>query len=360
MPDRLLEYAIQLQRIPAPTFHEGKRAACLQDMLRSAGIPQTRMDAAGNIVAIIPGVSPPLIVSAHLDTVFGVDVPHTLRQTATTLHAPGIGDNTISLAALVQLGTELAAAPLHHSVVLVGNVGEEGLGNLAGMRAVVDRFGNDVIAYLVLEGFSQDVLVTQAINIRRYRVSVETQGGHPWAHPQRPSAIHLLAKLANTLTSPRRRRKGRLTVNIGRIEGGTSINSIAASASMQVDVRSIKPLPIHHFEGSLHQLCSSIEVEGSSITCECIGERPGGEIPSDAPLVQQALEALHSAGISPVKMATGSTDANIPLSLGYPAVCMGLTYGGDAHTTEEYIEIEPLHKGYAALKSLVTRLAKEP
>lgn len=354
--ERLLANAAELHAIPAPTFHEHERAAYLRKLMEAVGAGDSVLDAAGNVITTIPGIEPPLIVSAHLDTVFDVDVPLTLRRTEGALHGAGIGDNTIAVAALVELAAELIHTPTDHKVLLVGNVAEEGLGNLAGMRALVDRMGKDVIAYLVLEGFSQNILVTRGLSIRRYRIKVTTRGGHPWAHSDRPSAIHLLTSLAHAITSRQRWQWSRLTVNIGRIEGGTSINTIASSAFMDIDVRSLHPNAISRFDAFLHQLCTSNAFDKASVELERIGERPAGEISPDAPLVRKAIASLQKAGIASIKMAVGSTDANIPLSLGLPSVCMGLTKGGNAHTTEEFIEVEPLHRGFAALLNLVREL----
>jgi len=357
--ERLLANAAQLHAIPAPTFHEHERASRLCELMRTVGAVDTAIDPAGNVITTIPGIDPPLIVSAHLDTVFDVDVPLTLRRTEKELHGPGIGDNTIAVAALVELAAELTQTPPGHRIVLAGNVAEEGLGNLAGMRALVDRMGRDVIAYLVLEGFSQNILVTRGLSIRRYRIRVTTRGGHPWAHAGRPSAIHILTSLAHAITSRLRWQRSRLTVNIGRIGGGTSINTIASSAFMDIDVRSLHPSAISRFDTFLHQLCTTKAVDEGRINLERIGERPAGEIAPDAPLVRMAITSLQKAGIPSIKMAVGSTDANIPLSLGYPSICMGLTRGGNAHTTEEFIELDPLHRGYAALLDLVRTLAAD-
>lgn len=352
--ERMLANAEDLQRIPAPTFHESQRARRMQQLFRSAGLSTASIDDTGNVIAALPdGESPPLLISAHLDTVFPSDTPLTLIRDENRLAGPGIGDNVIALAALIELAHDLQKAPPPFQVILVANVAEEGLGNLAGMRAIVDRYQGHVRAYLVLEGFSQETVVNRALSIRRFRIAVQAQGGHPWAHADRPSAVHVLVGIAQRVLNLRFDRRRYCTINIGRITGGTSINTLAAEASMDIDVRSIRPLALERFEEKLHQLCRHVQVEGSTIQIEEIGSRPAGAIHDNHPLVQAALECLNNQGIAPVQLAIGSTDANIPLSRGFPAVCLGLTQGGGAHSLEEHIQIAPLPRGYAALLSLI-------
>ncbi|MBN2557035.1 MAG: M20/M25/M40 family metallo-hydrolase [Anaerolineales bacterium] len=357
--ERMLSNAAILQGIASPTFGEQPRAFRLQTMFEEAGVTQLKIDSAGNLLAWLTiDTPPPLIVSAHLDTVFCDQTDLTLTRNGDRLSGPGIGDNTIALAALVELAADLIANPPGADVILAANVAEEGLGNLAGMKALVDCFEHNVRAYIVLEGFSQDTLVTRALSIRRYRINIHTRGGHPWAHPDRPSAIHLLTQIAQLLLTRRRDPRSPMTVNIGRIQGGRSINTIAAEARMELDIRSANVRSLEHYEKFLFQISRQFMDRNVEIHVEPIGARPSGEVADDHPLVRSAMRALHAAGIAPVRLAIGSTDANIPLSRGYPAICMGLTRGGGAHSMEEYIEISPLKRGYAALLTLVHSLTK--
>lgn len=352
--DRMLSNAADLQGIPAPTFHEKPRALHMQMLFRQAGLADVALDQSGNVIATLPHENAtPLLVSAHLDTVFPLETPLTLSRDERRLSGPGIGDNVIALAALIELAHDLQISPPPFKVVFIANVAEEGLGNLAGMRAIVERYQDDVRAYLVLEGFSQNTLVNRALCIRRYHVHIQTRGGHPWAHPDRPSAVHLLTALAQRVLRLRLDRRRFSTINIGRIEGGTSINTLAAEASMEIDVRALRTQALERFDERLRHLCQQSQVTGSTVQLELIGSRPAGSIPDHHRLVRAALDSLQKHGVSPVRLAIGSTDANIPLSRGYPAICMGLTLGGGAHSLEEYIEIDPLQVGYQALLSLI-------
>ena len=359
--ERMISNAVLLQGIASPTFGEQPRAFRLRTMFEDVGVTQLEMDPAGNLLAsLTQDTAPPLIVSAHLDTVFNDQTDLTLTRDEDRLSGPGIGDNTIALAALVELASDLLTDPPGADVILVANVAEEGLGNLAGMKALVDRFEHRVRAYIVLEGFSQDTLVTRALSIRRYRISAHTRGGHPWAHSDRPSAIHLLTQIAQQLLTRRRDPRSPMTVNIGRIQGGRSINTIAAEACMEADIRSTNVRSLDRFEMFLFRNCRQYNMAPDVVVrVEPIGSRPSGEVADNHPLVRSALHALHAAGIAPVRLAIGSTDANIPLSRGYPAICMGLTRGGGAHSLEEYIEIRPLQRGYAALLTLVRSLTSQ-
>ena len=352
--DRWIDRTLATQSIPAPTFDEAERAAFIKSEFEASGIPHIDQDDIGNLFARIPGANaPPLIVSAHLDTVFASHTDLTHRRTRSRLIGPGVGDNSVALAALLELSDDLQNRGLAGDVWLVANVGEEGLGNLRGMREVVARFGEDVTAYVVLEGMALGHIYHRALPVRRYRITLKTEGGHSWIHAGRTSALHKLIEVGGQVLDLRIPSHPRTTLNIGRIEGGRSINSIADMAVMEIDLRSESETTLDKVDERLTSLVEKIHPGDAEIALTQIGSRPGGELAADHPLVLAALEALTRAGEREAHLEFGSTDASIPLNRGIPAVCVGITKGGEAHTTQEYIEIRPMRKGYAAVLDLI-------
>jgi tripeptide aminopeptidase len=352
---RVLEMAIAVQQIPAPTFNEGRRAAFVLERFLEEGLSDVSMDAVGNVYARLPGESraSPLVVSAHLDTVFPEDTTLNLRRDSDQIYGPGIGDNATGVAGLFGLLWGLQGSnKLPGDVWLVANVGEEGLGNLCGMSAVVDRFGADVCAYLILEGMALGQIYHRGLRVRRYEISACTPGGHAWVDFGRPSAIHELAGLITRLCTIPVPEQPRSSMNVGTISGGTSVNTIAAQANCLLDLRSESGHVLARLSRQVETQIEAGNRTGVLLSWKVVGERPAGGIPSSHPLVRLAKRSLEVQGIHPL-MNIGSTDANIPLSRGIPAVCVGLTTGGGAHTVKEYILTQPLELGLAQLLALV-------
>ncbi len=359
LAQRILTWALALQAIPGPTFDEARRAAWLEEQWRVLGLEPSR-DPVGNVYARLPGTGAarPVVVSAHLDTVFPVGTPLAARQAPGRIYGPGIGDNSVGVAGLLGLALALRQHgpwPPPGDIHLVGNVGEEGLGNLRGMAAVVDRFGDRPAAYIVVEGLALERIYHRGLWIRRYRVTVRTRGGHSWADYGAPSAVHELAALVAEAARWRLPRRPRTTFNVGVLHGGTSVNTIAAQAVAEVDWRSEARAALDRWSQRFVALAQSRARPGVEVTVEEIGFRPGGGIPAEHPLVQTALAAYQAQGVTP-SLGVGSTDANLPLSRGYPAVVVGLTRGGGAHTLEEYIETGPVAQGLAGLVTLVRQV----
>ena len=355
--NRLIEMAIAVQQIPAPTFAEGERAAFVREKFLAEGLPDVSLDDAGNVRARLPGQDStlaPLVVTAHLDTVFpaGTDL-HIKRENGRIL-GPGIGDNSLGVASLFGLIWSLRGRGLRlpGDVWLVGNVGEEGLGDLRGMKAVVERFGPRARAYLVLEGAAFGHIYHRAIAVHRYRISVTTAGGHAWSDYGQPSAVHELSALASRIAVLELPIKPRTTLNVGRIEGGTGVNVLAARAWLELDMRSEDPSVLAELVSRVDELIASAIRPGVRVEAENIGRRPGGQIPADHPLPQLALQSSRAQGFEP-SLIGGSTDANVPLSKGYPAIVMGITTGGGAHTLREYINIESIEAGLGAVAGVV-------
>ena len=357
--EELVTLAMTIQRIPSPTLDEHDRADYLRNEFSRAGLQEVQIDSAGNTLGRIgDSAGPAILVSAHMDSIFARDAIRPAQRDGNRIKGPGIGDNALGLAALIGLARELPSLSLGLPVWLAGTVGEEGLGNLRGMRALVERFGPRVTAYLVIEGMSLASVYHLGLPARRLRITLRAPGGHSWTHAGQPSATHELVKLAERLLRLPLPARPRTTMNIGLLEGGTAINALAAQASMELDLRSEDETVVASVERSVAQQAAALAAPDVQVLCELIGSRPGGGIPSNHPLVEAAVRSLQSSGIRDVHLGAGSTDASAPLSKGYASVCIGVTRGSRAHSLDEEIEIEPIAQGYAALLRLVQEAAR--
>lgn len=358
MLKRLLDFLIQVQQIPAPTLDEATRASFIREQFKAEGLSDVQIDSAGNVLARLPGAgeAAPLVLSAHLDTVFPAGTALTLRREPGRIYGPGIGDNSLGVAALFGLLWILRERGLQlpGDLWLVANTCEEGLGNLRGMQALVARFGATPRAYLVLEGLALGHVYHQGIGVRRYQLTAHAAGGHSWTDYGSPSAIHELAGLAAKISSLQLPSGPRTTLNIGRLGGGTSINTIAAEAWLELDLRSENQSALAEISRRVEKLVETAARPGVSLELQVIGQRPAGELSSQHPLIHLAQACLAEQGLEAV-LTAGSTDANLPLSLGYPALVLGLTRGGGAHTLQEYIETAPVTQGLEQLVRFVSR-----
>jgi len=360
MDPRLLEHvldlAIQIQQIPAPTFAEAARAAFIRNRFQKEKLADVSSDEVGNVYARLPGAewASPVVVTAHLDTVFPAATDLSLTRDLEKISGPGIGDNAAGVAGLFGLLWALrqSGEQLPGDLWLVANVGEEGRGDLRGMRAVVKRFKHGPLAYIVLEGMALGQIYHRGLAVRRYLITARTPGGHSWVDHGRPSAVHELASLITRLLELPLPAEPRTTLNVGVISGGISVNTIAAQAHLELDLRSEGMHALNDLAGQVTVLVEQANRPDIRVSAEVIGRRPVGEIPSDHPLVTLATRALETAGLQPC-LNIGSTDANLPLSLGLPAICLGLTLGSGAHTLDEYIYTRPLAQGMSQLVSVV-------
>jgi tripeptide aminopeptidase len=356
LSERVLDLACEIQQIPAPTFAESDRAAFVRERFAAEDLADVEQDDLGNVFARRPGRNPdsrPVLVTAHLDTVFPAGTPLTLVREADRITGPGIGDNSLGVAGLFGLQWLLGADVMPADLYLAANVGEEGLGDLRGMRGVMDRLGGRVRATIVLEGMALGHIYHAGLAVRRYRVTARTEGGHSWLHFGRPSAIHELIRLGVGVTELMLPVAPKTTFNIGTITGGTSINTIAREASFDLDLRSESPSVLEGLADRVLALAASPGAQGVEYSTEVIGDRPAGAIPHDHPLVQLAVRALEESGVASHTFEIGSTDANVPLSRGLPCVCVGLTRGANSHRPDEYIETRDLDRGLESIERLV-------
>lgn len=364
----LEDLIISIQQIPGPTFSERDRANHLEKCFTDLGLEDVTQDGLHNVFGRWPGKAVPsfhpVVLSAHSDTVFPAGTDLTVRREGPRLFGPGIGDNSTGVAGLLLLANSFKDFDLRaeEDIWFVCNVGEEGLGDLRGMRSVVEKFGSQA-TYIVVEGGSYGQIMHKAIGVTRFRVEIRTAGGHSWGSFGQPSAIHEIGHLVCALSSMEVPEHPRTTFNIGVIEGGTSVNTIAALASMLIDLRSedaveLKRL-IERFQNIVAERQSLADRSGENINyfVSQVGNRPAGQISQNEPLVHWAKEALEFVGCSSISFIAGSTDANIPLSKGMNSVCVGLTHSAHSHRLDEYIEPDYLPFGMQQLLLLTLAAA---
>ena len=361
---KIVEEALTLHAIPAPTFSEHERGAALCARFGQMNLRDVEQDNLGNVYARTPGTdpgAPAVMVSAHLDTVFPMGASLIARHEADTIHAPGIGDNSMGLAALCALASLIEAHAIRPAADMwwVATVSEEGLGNLRGMRQAMERLKERVGVAVIVEGMSLGRIYHAGLSVQRLCVEAEGEGGHSWLHYGRPSAIHHIIHLGEAiLAQVNPPEKPRSILNIGLIDGGTSVNTIAAKSSMTIDLRSEDPATLKAMEKQIAEIVESQHAEGLEAAVTVVGERPGAVLPTSHPLPQAAMAALKRVGEEKPHFDIGSTDANVPLAMGVPSVCVGVTYGGNAHRVDEYIHIKPVALGVKALLLLALAAAE--
>jgi len=345
------EQQIRLTEIPAPELGEAARAALLKKIFAAAGL-KVRMDAAGNVIAERPGRNTGSVVlfAAHLDTVFPAGTPIAIKREGTRIEAPGISDNGAGLAALCGLARALAESRVltEKTIVLAGDVGEEGEGNLRGMRALIEEYRPRLSAVVAVDGPSVDFITTQAVSSRRFDITVTGPGGHSWSDFGAPNPISAISRGIVRFSAIRVPEDPRTSFNFGVIEGGTSVNSIPSSASVKVDLRSEDEGELDLLESALRSaMQSGIKEEmamsrypGDALDVEfrSLGVRPGGKLPANSALLD-TIRAVDAFLSNRARLERSSTDANIPLSLGIPAVALGAGgQGGGSHTLAEWYD----------------------
>ena len=358
----------RLTEIPAPPFHEEQRAAAVKVLLAAVGL-DVQIDKTGNVIGELRGANDKEIVvlSAHLDTVFppGTDVK--VQREAGRMIAPGISDNGTGLAALVAIARAMHEARIkpQRTILFVADVGEEGEGNLRGMRALVDTYRGKLSAVIIMDGSGIDHVTTKALASRRLEVIVTGPGGHSWSDFGIPNPINALVRASVRFINTRVPASPRTTYNIGEIEGGTSVNSIPHEAHMKVDTRSESEEELTRLETALREAVAAgvrDELESSrdrfkgklDWKVNLLGSRPGGELRADSPLLT-ALRYADSFVGNESRAERASTDANVPLSLGIDAVALGAGgNGGGAHSLQEWYD--PSGREIGLQRALLTLL----
>jgi tripeptide aminopeptidase len=362
------EEQVRLTEIPAPAFQEGQRAAAVKALLSAAGL-NVQIDAAGNVIGELHGVNEKevVVLSAHLDTVFPAGTDVKVRHEGPRLLAPGISDNGTGLAALAAIARAIHDAQIktQRTILFVANVGEEGEGNLRGMRALVEEYRSRLKAVVVLDGAGTDHVTSIALASRRLEVVITGPGGHSWSDFGIPNPINALVRGSVRFINTRVPASPRTTFNLGQIDGGTSINSIPYEARLKVDVRSESESELARLESALRECMAAgvrDEMESSrdrskgklEWKVELLGSRPGGELAAESPLLA-ALRAADAMVENESRIERSSTDANIPLSLGIDAISIGAGgNGGGAHSLQEWYD--PTGREMGLKRALLTLL----
>ena len=348
--------------IPSPSNHEERRMEFCKQWLESCGAKGVYTDSALNVVCPV-GVTkenPVVVFCAHTDVVFPDTDPLPVREHSGRLWAPGVGDDTANLAALMIAAKYVVQEGLRPKngvgVLFVCNSGEEGMGNLKGSRKLCEDYEGRIQAFCSFDGTLTHV-VNRSVGSQRFRVAVTAQGGHSYIDFGRPNAIAQLAAVVSDLYAVGIPSYGRTTCNVGTISGGTSVNTIAQNAEMLCEYRSDDARGLQYMQEQYERIFSAHRKKGVELAVEVVGSRPGEQLSAAAAerdrLVQRAADIIEQVTGKRPGTASSSTDCNIPLSLGIPSVCFGSYYGAGAHTREEYVEIDSLPLGYRVVMESV-------
>lgn len=385
--DATLARQVALASIAAPTGAETRRGDAMASEFARAGLREVRRDAAGNVIARLPetahgdhgvpadeGTMAPVVVLAHLDTVLDATTQPAPRVDGSRVYASGIGDNGRGLAAMITLAQVLQRDTLAtrrvRPIELVATVGEEGAGNLRGSRYYFDQreqvHAPSAAAVVALDGPGDALIVHHAIASRRLRFTFAGPGGHPWADPHAANAVHAVARAVATIAALASAQPSGITITVTRMGGGESLTAVPAGAWFDLDVRTLDPRAMSRVVDAIHRLVERARAEESrrgslSVTMDVLGDRPGGALDIMHPLVRLADAATRWQGAEP-RSASASSDANIPLSRGIPAITIGAGgTGGGAHTEHEWYDDTGSVRGVARALAVVlgaTRLGE--
>ena len=370
--DAIIRSQIAVAQIAAPTGEEQERGAWVARRYHDIGLGDIHTDAAGNVIGRRAGVQdlPPVVICAHLDTVFPRGTDLSVRRDGERLVGPGINDNGRGLAVMLALAAEIDGARLRpaHPIEFVATTGEEGIGDLRGAKHYFATRGRSAHAAIAIDGAGDERIIHRALGSRRFRISYAGPGGHSWAAFGVPNAVHAAAAAAARLAAIHLPSIPRTTLSVGRIGGGLSINSIPDSAWLEIDLRSTAEAQLNELERTIHRVAQlAVEEENNrrapgtrplKVTIESIGARPCGETAADDQLVQTAMAATRLVGRNP-DLALASTDANVPISQGIPAIAIGAGgRGGDAHTHAEWFDNLHGPVGIARALTIVMTAAK--
>lgn len=353
-----------LGRIPAPSHHEEQRAAFVADWLRRQGAQGVYIDGAGNVIYPYQAEenAPVAVLMTHMDVVFPDTTPLPLREEGETMYAPGIGDDTANLVVLLMAAKYLAQhqPTLAHGLLIVANVCEEGLGNLKGSQQIMEDFAGRVKELISLDGGMEHV-TNRAVGSHRMKVTIHAQGGHSYSRFGNTNAIVQMADLITRLYQKEPPTSARTTYNVGVIEGGTTVNSICAQCSMLYEFRSESRECLADMDAFFQKTIEDVRTAGVQVDVEVLGIRPcNGDVDPARlrELTARAADILHTVTGREILENAGSTDANMPLSLGVPAVTIGAVDGGLAHTREEWIHKPSLRLGQQVALMTVLQYAE--
>jgi acetylornithine deacetylase/succinyl-diaminopimelate desuccinylase-like protein len=379
--ERFREWQTQFTSIPAPPFGESQRSRWLCDRFKKLGLANASVDEVGNVVGLRPGArksESAVAITAHIDTVFPPGTRIEVRSEGSKLFGPGVSDNASGVTALLAMASALAEFEIETQVpiLFVGNVGEEGEGDLRGMRHLFtgSKWKDSIARTLVIDGAGTETIVTEALGSRRFEVTARAKGGHSWSDFTEPNPIVVLARAIDELYQlPASSRPDlKSAYNVGVIQGGTSVNSIPAQASMRVDLRSSSQAEIERLSHELNRIVNAAAQNGRlsagpagesptrvRVSVDKIGERPAAELPANAAILQIVRAVDDHLGITS-RLHRSSTDANIPLSLGREAVSLGAGgVGGGAHTLNEWFDTSGRELGLKRILLVLLALANQ-
>jgi len=349
----LEDIQLEVTAIPAPPWGEAARSQWLKTHFEEAGLADVHQDELGNVFGIRPGSdlnSPYVALSAHIDTVFPGETPIKVGREGGKLHGPGISDNASGVTALLAIANVLRHANIANSapILFMGNVGEEGEGNLRGMRHIFDqpKWLDSIGALVVIDGAGTDTIIAEGLGSRRYQITIRGTGGHSWSDFGVPNPIVALARIIDRFSRTTVPNTPKTTFNIGTVQGGTSVNSIPQVATMRVDTRSASVEQLDRLERALRDAVKECAAEtggrkkDEALTSEIlvIGDRPAADLPANSHLLK-VIRAVDAQLNNNARIQRASTDANIPLSLGREAIAIGAGgSGGGAHTVNEWYD----------------------
>lgn len=352
--EEITEEHIRICSIPASPFNEKERAEYLKQKIQNLGLSDARIDEEGNCVALRAGKKSDtlIVVSAHLDTVFPIETDFTVHRKEEKLFAPSIADDSCGLVALVALleALQIFKIETEGSLLFVASVGEEGEGDLRGVRYLFtkSKWANRINTFISFDGAGMERITNAALGSRRYRVCLRGRGGHSWGNFGTANPVHALGRLIARLASYPAPKEPRTTFNVGRIEGGSGVNVIATEASMDVDLRSASANELQRLDSFFRRaILEAVDEENAarrfseeplSVDLKLTGSRPNGVTQPDSEIVQLAEGVTQLLGYAPL-LDISSTDSNLPISLGIPAITLGAGgTAGNIHTLDEWFD----------------------
>ena len=378
--DRFVKELITLTEIPAPSFGEKQRGEAYAKLMKDAGLENVETDAEGNVLGLRRGRggAPLLAIAAHLDTVFPLGTDVHVKRAGTTLHAPGVGDDARGLAFMIALARALRDAKVETAgdILFVADVGEEGSGDLRGMRYLFGKspWKSRIGRFIALDGGNLDLVANSGLGSRRYLVTFKGPGGHSWGAFGTVSPAFAMGNAITKLGRLEVPKTPKVSFNVGVVSGGTSVNSIPFEVSMEVDMRAVDPAALKDIDAKFLKLVEEAVAEenvarstkNGAITADAklIGDRPSGTISPDSPILKQVAATMRAYDRVPV-WETSSTDANIPISLGLPSFRMATTSGsrsGRAHSLDEWTDVEKTAavKDFEFAAALILSVAEMP
>ena len=360
--DRAMAEQVRISQIESPTGAEKVRGEEIMRLMKEYGLKDVVMDPSGNVVGRRPGTGtgPTLAIAAHLDTVFPAGTDLTVKKDGARYYGPGIGDNASGLRSMLQVlrALELAGIETEGDVLFVGTVGEEGNGDIKGSKALFDG-SRKIDGFVALDMADVYTVQNAATGAHRWRVTIAGQGGHSYLdYGKVPSAVHAMCRAGAIIADIQTPEVPKTTFTVGTIKGGTTVNTIAAQCTVDVDIRSVNLAELDKLEAAiLGAFDKAVELENARwpladadhqlhVEKLQIGNRPAGEQPDDCPTVQAALAAMAQMNLEVRQCRASSTDANKPISIGVPSVCIGT--GGETvheHSLKEYFDSTDMEKG---------------